>query len=142
MTRNDVSPQRFNEAMARAWEELGQVWHEQVLPKKFSERARSEYGYQRRSRAYVERKRRRFGHSRPLEYTGKLKRMVLRPPRTEGKAAGDRSRGQVTVSGPAYLRARGGGRIDYAQEIRALSAADERFLDEAMGRLLEKQLET
>lgn len=34
------------------------------------------YGYERRSPRYLERKQRRYGHQRPLELTGRLKRYV------------------------------------------------------------------
>lgn len=65
---------------------IGQYWHRHFRPIHFTNRATNRYGYQPRQgergsgydkgfrRSYTGQKLRKFGHTRPLEYTGDSKR--------------------------------------------------------------------
>ncbi|KKN53085.1 hypothetical protein LCGC14_0605970 [marine sediment metagenome] len=53
-------------------------WHGEMRPKHFRESARSEYHYERRTRAYEKGKRRHVGHTRPLVYSGESERATQR----------------------------------------------------------------
>lgn len=138
------------EATARiklAWAELGRMWHEQMLPRHFKPGAASEYGYRRRSRSYVKRKRRQKGHARPLEFSGRLKRQVLSSRRVSSlrgrKGDGSGGRVKITVNGPRYLKnfRSAPNQPDLAAELRAVSPREERKLTKTMDRRLTKELD-
>ncbi|MHC4616384.1 MAG: hypothetical protein ACYTEQ_01390 [Planctomycetota bacterium] len=54
-------------------------WHDEIAPRHFEVSATARYGYKKRSRRYTRRKQKRFGHRRPLEYTGESKDRILNP---------------------------------------------------------------
>lgn len=66
---------------------LGEYWHRELLPKHFTNQGAKEYGYAPRKgekgnkggkgfrKSYTGRKLKRFGHTRPLVFTGELQRM-------------------------------------------------------------------
>lgn len=62
--------------------ETADFWHETMLKDHFKEGAARKYNYQRRSFKHNQRKRKRYGHKRPLEFSGKMKRDVLQSART------------------------------------------------------------
>ena len=81
------TPRKFRKSMTAAkrhgWKESAQYFHTDLREKRFTRQHARTAGYGRRSRRYVEQKKRRFGHMRPLEYTGDLRRR-LRLGRIEG----------------------------------------------------------
>lgn len=54
-------------------EETGVNWHKKSLPKHFTDQGAREYGYAKRSERYQRYKARKFNHSLPLVYTGRLR---------------------------------------------------------------------
>ena len=51
-------------------ESMADEWHERYLPGHFEEGATAVYGYAQRKSKYLKRKRRLYGHQRPLVFTG------------------------------------------------------------------------
>ncbi len=72
------SPGVWRGILARAWETAGEHWHKAILPKHFTVRGRYEYRYEPRSKKHREKKLRRFGHRRPLVFTGESERKAKR----------------------------------------------------------------
>lgn len=70
MKKRDFNNQILKPAFAAA----GQFWHAEILPKHFTNRGETEYGYQKRQWKYIKRKLAFKQHTRPLEYSGDLKR--------------------------------------------------------------------
>ena len=69
-----------------AFQQMGVYWHSQFRPKHFTQRGATEYGYKPRAgqrgnerptfrSSYTGQKLRRFGHTRPLVYTGLSERL-------------------------------------------------------------------
>jgi len=114
------------------WGRLGRHWHKQILPRHFELPAKTEYNYQPRSARHMRRKARLYGHQRPLEYTGEMKRKVMRVRDVRvlqsGKAA------KVVLWGPAHLYAyrKDYGQPDKAEELRRISARDAQELARVM----------
>lgn len=69
-----------------AFLEIGELWHKVMRPKHFTEEGARKYGYQKRKgegesgrafwRSYTGRKMRKFGHTRPLEWSGLSKTLT------------------------------------------------------------------
>lgn len=123
------------------WEIAGETWHNEVLPKHFTAAGAREHGATKRSQAYEARKRARFGHNRPLVYTGRLEEQAKRAPRIDVKGRGRSPTKRVSIKlrGPRYLRTRS--RI--GRELKALSQEDERLIaqrmEESVSRLFDEQ---
>ncbi len=62
----------------RAMKQAMLQWHRRIAPEHFTTAAVGRYGYQKRAKGYQIRKARRFGHTRPLVYRGRLRAEVLR----------------------------------------------------------------
>ena len=59
-----------NAAMKVAFGELGERWHRDYADKHFTPAGAAEYGYTKRSKRYNWIKRKQFGHTNPLQFTG------------------------------------------------------------------------
>ena len=67
-------------AQRDSWTDVGRLWHNDLRPKHFTHQGAREYGYAPRSGArgsgrrfagsYTQRKLKKFGHTKPLVYTG------------------------------------------------------------------------
>lgn len=78
----------FNAASKRAWADVGVYFHEHLREARFTEEHARAVGYTRRRgeamprgtkafrRSYTGRKLQRFGHTRPLEFTGDTRRAM------------------------------------------------------------------
>lgn len=81
-----VSKRKFNDCVRQAFHEIGMYWWRVLRPKHFTHRGATEYNYEPRvgerwnlgskgfRASYTGRKLRRFGHTRPLVYTGQSER--------------------------------------------------------------------
>jgi hypothetical protein len=76
-------PQRtWNNLLKEAWYEVGRHWADEMRPKHFTKEGGKEYGYKPRAgeaaggknfwSSYTGRKQKKFGHTKPLVYTGEL----------------------------------------------------------------------
>jgi len=82
----DISRRKFNACLREAFRAIGVYWWKHFRSKHFTARGAAEYDYQPRKgeggnvdekdfrRSYTGRKLRRFGHTRPLVWTGKSER--------------------------------------------------------------------
>jgi hypothetical protein len=92
-------PRTWRMILATAWNDVGEFWHEHILPKHFTTRGAAEYGYQPRSKRWMIRKAKKYGHQNPLVWTGELKRQALRMRDVRASSSGAR----VVIHGPRYL---------------------------------------
>jgi len=58
-------------------EECVELWHKKYAKRHFSRTAYSRYGIPQRTAKYNKRKRKKYGHTRPLEFTGASRRDIL-----------------------------------------------------------------
>lgn len=86
-------------AMKAAWKRVGVYWHRKMMPRHFDAGAGNVYKYQPRSNDYMRRKQRRWGHRRPLWWTGAMKQKVSAAPRVTSTA----KYAKVALRGPRYL---------------------------------------
>jgi len=112
---------------------VGETWHDKTLPEHFKPAAAGRYKYRDRTETYRKRKRRVHGHARPLEYSGEMKRQVLRMARVTSTGRGAR----VALKGPRYLYAyRKAGQPDKAAELIAVTPAEA----EDMAQVLDREI--
>lgn len=112
-----VKPAELRRAVKAELQKTVEDWHENILPRHFARGAKQRYGYQDRSDKYNRWKRKKFGHSRPLEKTGQLKRQVLRRARISGTS----KRATVTMDAPRYMYQYKPDQPDKAGEITAVT---------------------
>ena len=72
-----VTRKGFAEVTKQSLYEAANYWREKFLPKHFEESAYARYGIPARTKKYIRRKRRRFGHNQPLVWLGRSKAMIL-----------------------------------------------------------------
>lgn len=82
--------------IGEAWTQTGEFWHRTLRPRHFQADALSEYGYARRKRRYLARKRAKWGHIRPLVWSGELEQ-ATRARRIETRTFRTRSRMRVVL---------------------------------------------
>lgn len=133
-----LSVSEAREVLTKAWEQAGAFWHRAILPKHFQFSAYAEYGYQKRNVRYEIRKAKRYGHRRPLVFSGNLERAARRIRDVRANAKGAR----VVIHGPKYLYAyrKDFKQPDKARELQAVSERDARALAEVLDRSLERSL--
>lgn len=93
----DVLAEELREALRAEMGEAVQRWHREMLPQHFREDSPSRYGFKPRSRRYLARKRRKFGHARMLVFYGGLERTVRRQIRVTVTKAGRTARGVMPL---------------------------------------------
>lgn len=93
----EVVAKEFRKIVKEELKEIPNLWHDKYLPNKFKNGARTKYGLKPRSRKYDARKLRKQGHTRALEYSGELKRTLLREITITGTSKGVRGRMKGTV---------------------------------------------
>jgi|SRR5579859_1547034 len=109
------------------WSEVGDKWHEEILPRHFDLSAMAEYGYAPRTRKYMIQKASAKGHQNPLTYKGDLQAQVtrLRDVSAISSRGSDEGGVNVRVSGPRYLHQRPQpGQPNLAAELSAVSQRD------------------
>lgn len=126
------------------WAAAGAFWHRVILPRHFTHRGARQYGYAKRSRRYELRKLRKYGHTRPLEYSGELKRQVLRM--REVRTVGDNSKRagavRIKLRGPRHLYAyrKDLRQPDKAKELATVSRQDADEIAAHMDDVLTREL--
>lgn len=66
----------FNAASKQAWYETGVEFHQKFRDERFTQRHATLAGYTQRKRSYTMRKFKKYGHTRPLEFSGTTRRLV------------------------------------------------------------------
>jgi hypothetical protein len=142
-----VLARRLPEIQRANWEDTGQSWHREMLPKHFTRAGATEYGYKPRQgerggetdrgfrRSYTGRKLKVMNHTRPLVWSGEAQRLTrLRDVRATSKGA-------KIVLHANKLNWRGPHTdINMADEVRRISAGEAvtltRQFDERLGQRL------
>lgn len=66
----------YNAASKESWHEAGVYFHTHFRDQRFTHRHATAAGYTKRKRQYEMRKLKKYGHTRPLEFTGRTRRAV------------------------------------------------------------------
>lgn len=112
------------DAIRKALESMMLYQAQELMPRKFEPVAVQRYAMAKRSKGYQIRKARKYGHQRPLEYSGELKTAILgKPPliRFRGNAV------QASYGGmPRYTAMRGTNQDgpDKVAELQTLQSTD------------------
>lgn len=130
---------QINAAMKAAMRTLGVFWHGQILPAKWGPHATAKYHLAGRSRQYQRTKLRRFGHTRPLEFSGEGRRLAVS---VETRHRIRSTRDRVTIPLPAKFNWRPrGGRIKLGDELRRVTEDELREMTSVLVGQIELELE-
>lgn len=94
----------FKRAVRQGFIEAGEWWRRKHLPRHFTERAGVFYSYQKRTLRHQARKKKKFGHRKPLVFTGQSRDAIMadrQPPkwRKRGGIPGV----EVRIKAPKYF---------------------------------------
>lgn len=104
-----------------------EAWHQTFLPEHFESGATFKYGYRGRTPRYNKRKRKKYGHNRPLEFSGTGKRAAVRQIRVSGTSKSARGR----LPGTQVFNFGGGARQpDMRKELLTVLPSEEKVLTE------------
>lgn len=135
-------PKRIINTFARdSLRALGVHWHEKMRPKHFTKAGAREYGYEKRKgegstgrgfwKSYTGRKQKKFGHQRPLEWSGESKQ------RTEHREiTATAKRVRVYLRAPAFNFQNRHSNIKMAEEMRTISGPEQRQLSQMFGEMM------
>jgi len=129
-------PRQWRQMIKSAWRKAGEYWHGDILERHFTIAAMREYHYAKRTRRYMIRKAQTFGHQRPLEFSGDLKREVMRTRdiRPDSKGA------KIVLRVPAYkLRRTKGPNVEL--ELMRISRRDEQDIAASIDQELQTQID-
>lgn len=130
---------RINAALKAAMRTLGIYWQSNILPEKWGPHAQAKYQLAGRSRKYQAQKRKKFGHTRPLEFSGEGRRLALSAD-TQARVRSTRDR--VTIPLPAKFNWRPrGGHIKLGDELRRVTNAELRDMTQMLVGQIELELE-
>jgi hypothetical protein len=142
----DVSQRAWAEITRQAHGEMGEQWHREFLPLHFQAGARERYGYQSRSRGYLEKKRRLFlrGLSKGTElqdlvFTGEMRSLLTSyslirayPSRASVEMVAPRYITFRPFDGPAEVR-KASSQPNKMAEVTTVNAAEASILSETLG---------
>lgn len=80
--------------------EVGTLWWKNYMPGHFELSAKQKYEYRDRTKKYMITKSRIKGHGRPLEFTGDMKKQMMRMARLSGTS----KKVTVTMTAPTYAK--------------------------------------
>lgn len=120
-----LDQRNLNKHRREAGKEVLVYWHQNLREKHFTNEGFSEYKYQRRSRATVDRKKKEFGHNLPIVQEGDAWAMTSNIKALRGTP----NKASLTMAGPWYLghrvtRKDGKMSPDLKSELTAVSARD------------------
>jgi len=78
-------------------------WHRTYAKRHFWPSAKARYNYKDRSAAYERRKRRRFGHNKPLVWSGKSRDQILSHIRVTTTVTREKRRAKGSLTAPRYF---------------------------------------
>lgn len=114
----------YTKGSKRAWAETAKKFHTDLRDKRFSEEHARTARYKKRTEKYLEAKQRKFGHTRPLEWSGETRRAVK-----TARITSTSSRGKAAYAGARKLNFRSGPNApNMAKEFRHLTSADKKYL--------------
>lgn len=123
------SVREWNPLLKEGFRTMGVFWRGNMLDKHFETSATNEYKYQKRTKIYMLRKAKKYGHQNPLEWSGTLHRMAssIEDVRSTSKA------GTVVIHGPSYLYKfrKSQKQPDKAKELKTITRHESRALADA-----------
>ena len=149
----DISKRGWREALRAGWRAVGEVYEEEVKPRKFDPDASERYGYKPRSEKYLRKKRKRAKYSwrvknggeRLLVYSGVTRTAVMRTHRPRAFP----TRVTIDIAAPSYIqmRPRNANRPNMGEELTSMTADEiqqaervfEATVERALARLREKR---
>lgn len=142
----------FGRLLAFTWKQLGQEWYDEFRMKHFTGEGAREYGYQPRKgqqkgsggkefwSSYTGRKKRQFGHTDPLVFSGETRDMVRRE--KHPRISSTRNGCKVFVRAPKLNWRHPKSSIRMADEMRTVSRGEEDYLVEFFNTQIERRLRT
>lgn len=141
-----LKPKQINDAFTAAFRAVGEKWWDDYLPKRFDDRGQRRYGFKRRSGqlfnskpiagSYTAVKLRKYGHTRPLVFTGGTAHEAITTKRIAA------TRKMVRVSLPrGYNRRNPSSDIKMADEVRAVRPDEIKHLSSLFVSTLESALQ-
>ena len=120
---------------------MGDKWHREMLQDHFSQVAYTKYGFQKRRKEYVKRKRKKYGHNDPMRLKGTLEQSI----RSMARISTSSKKVRITMSG-AQLNFATKARVakgypDFRAEITAITPQQAQTLAEFAGARMAQELE-
>ena len=112
----DVLLKELRPIIKQTLQDMCTHWHQNDMPRHFTDSGRRLYGYRKRTDTYLKRKRRKYGHQRPLEWSGDTKRQAQR-----ARPSGTHRRARVSMSLPWYTLKQFRGQATIADELTKLT---------------------
>ncbi len=129
---------QVNRLLRFEFAKIGRWWHRVARPRHFNRGAFQRYGYTPRKGGYNRRKRRKFGHTKPLVLTGETFRLS-NTHQVRATAKG------VTVAYNSLrklnFKARGS-KVNMRAEFETISPSEEKHMTELMVNSIERKLRT
>lgn len=136
--------------MRKAYESALKWWYREVLPKHFEEGAATRYmgAYTRRAKGYLESKQKKWGHRKPMVWSGKMRAKILGGGTTPKDKATTRRyyielklpHAHVTNIWRGVHTQRGGRPHDFAHELTVTSKKEEAALGKRVERVMNRLL--
>jgi len=140
----------YTKARKEGWTSTGKLFHEEMRDKRFTKEHARTARYRKRSgeefesnkeskafrQSYTGQKYRKFGHTRPLEYTGETRRLV----RTANISSTSKG-GRVKYPGARKLNFRNPhSSIQMSKEFRKLTGAEKRTLAKQYDKVIDREM--
>lgn len=126
---------QINASLKEEFAAAGKFWHQHYRPRHFTVQAYTLYGYQRRARGYVYRKRKKLGHNRPLVFTNVSERL------SQAKTITSTSKyARVTMSMPTLNLKAKQSSIVMRREMEAIAQQEEQTIFRRFERGLTRRL--
>lgn len=133
----------LNDILRGSWLRVGVFWHRKLRPKHFTHRGAREYGYKPRGGqagsgrkfigSYTARKLRLKGHTRPLEFTGRSRKLTeIRDVRPTAKGV------RVVLHANTFNLRASVNAPHMREEIARVSTTEQRWIERLLGRFVER----
>lgn len=143
-----LTTRQINGVVRDAMEDVGKRWRSRYLPEHFKNSATSKYGYAKRKGesgstrrfrgSYTQRKLKKYGHTRPLEFSGKGKREALQNENIQAFATSRSARVEIRLPQKFNFR-HPLSQVRMADEIRATTASELRDLEAFLTKKIDKR---
>jgi uncharacterized membrane protein len=127
----------FRQFAKASWDACGEFWHEKILPGHFEVSASRKYHYKRRNKKYEQKKERKWGHRKPLVWSGKMEATLTRSAQISATSKGVR----VKLPNVKYIYAYDAGEPNKAEEVIRMSYRDQRRIANVFGEAMQKEID-
>lgn len=142
---SELAKRELNAILRAGYHQLGVYWVANFRAKHFTNAGATEYGYTPRKGergsgrawkgSYTARKLKKFGHTRPLEWSGRSKERT-RAARVQAYSANKKSRVEIRMNATALNFKAKGSTINMRDEMTRLSKQENTILTRLLGRYL------